>query len=54
MSFTKATDGTQICNKDWGWGRPIVFSHCSRLCADAWNSQSIRHSAEGEAHVLVG
>jgi non-heme chloroperoxidase len=54
MSFIKTIDGTRIYNKDSGSGRPIVFSHGSRLSADAWNSWLIRNSAEGEAHVLVG
>jgi non-heme chloroperoxidase len=32
-------DGTLIHYKDWGEGRPIVFSHGWPLSADAWESQ---------------
>ena len=36
--FTTA-DGTQIYYKDWGAGRPIVFSHGWPLSADDWDTQ---------------
>ena len=32
-------DGLQIFYKDWGAGRPIVFSHGWPLSADDWDSQ---------------
>jgi non-heme chloroperoxidase len=36
MSTFTAQDGTQIYYKDWGAGRPIVFSHGWPLTIDAW------------------
>ena len=34
-------DGTRIFYKDWGSGRPVVFSHGWPLDADAWDSQML-------------
>lgn len=39
MSTIKAKDGTEIYFKDWGTGRPIVFSHGWPLSADVWDPQ---------------
>ncbi|AUA12432.1 alpha/beta fold hydrolase [Streptomyces sp. SID8382] len=39
MPFVIAKDGTQIFYKDWGSGRPVVFSHGWPLTADAWDPQ---------------
>jgi non-heme chloroperoxidase len=39
MPFVKTKDGTDIFYKDWGTGRPIVFSHGWPLSADDWDAQ---------------
>jgi len=37
--FVTTEDGTHIFYKDWGSGRPIVFSHGWPLSADDWDAQ---------------
>ncbi|MER5648795.1 alpha/beta hydrolase [Streptosporangium sp. NPDC002524] len=39
MPYVSAADGTQIFYKNWGGGRPVVFSHGWPLNADAWDNQ---------------
>ncbi|MBR7835023.1 alpha/beta hydrolase [Actinospica durhamensis] len=39
MAFFTTSDGTEIFYKDWGSGRPVVFSHGWPLNADAWDEQ---------------
>ena len=39
MTTVTTEDGTRIYYKDWGEGRPVVFSHGWPLSADAWESQ---------------
>jgi non-heme chloroperoxidase len=41
MPFITAKDGTQIFYKDWGAGKPVVFSHGWPLTADAWDAQML-------------
>ncbi|WP_081436600.1 alpha/beta fold hydrolase [Burkholderia lata] len=41
MNTITTKDGTQIYYKDWGSGRPVVFSHGWPLCADAWDPQML-------------
>jgi non-heme chloroperoxidase len=41
MSRIAAKDGTEIYYKDWGTGRPVVFSHGWTLSADAWENQMV-------------
>jgi len=39
MSTIKTQDGTQIYYKDWGTGKPVLFSHGWPLDSDMWDSQ---------------
>ncbi|NUP49253.1 MAG: alpha/beta hydrolase [Catenulispora sp.] len=40
-------DGAQKYYKDWGTGRPVVFSHGWPLNADAWDQQSLLVARSG-------
>ena len=39
MPSIETADGVSIFFKDWGHGRPVVFSHGWPLNADAWDNQ---------------
>ena len=41
MSTITTSDGTQIFYKDWGSGKPVVFSHGWPLSSDAWDGQMV-------------
>jgi non-heme chloroperoxidase len=41
MSTFTTRDGTSIYYKDWGSGRPVVFSHGWPLSSDAWDAQML-------------
>jgi len=41
MTTVTTRDGTQIFYKDWGSGRPVVFSHGWPLNSDAWDAQML-------------
>jgi non-heme chloroperoxidase len=47
MSTITTTDGTRIHYKDWGAGRPLVFSHGWPLSADSWESQMLFLASKG-------
>jgi non-heme chloroperoxidase len=47
MSYFTTKDGTEIFYKDWGAGRPIVFSHGWPLSSDAWDAQMMYFGQNG-------
>jgi non-heme chloroperoxidase len=47
MRSITTKDGTSIFYKDWGSGKPIVFSHGWPLNADAWDAQMLFLGAQG-------
>jgi non-heme chloroperoxidase len=47
MGKIDSKDGTKIFYKDWGSGRPVVFSHGWPLNADAWDDQLVHMASNG-------
>jgi non-heme chloroperoxidase len=47
MSFITTADGTNIFYKDWGSGRPVLFSHGWPLSGDAWEAQMLFLAGKG-------
>ena len=47
MGTITTRDNTQISYKDWGEGKPVVFSHGWPLSADAWENQMTYLAAHG-------
>jgi non-heme chloroperoxidase len=46
-STIKTKDGIEIYYKDWGTGRPVVFSHGWPLSADDWDTQMMFFLSHG-------
>jgi len=47
VNMITTKDGTKIYFKDWGTGRPVVFSHGRPLSADAWDAQMLFFGENG-------
>ena len=47
MSYLVLKDGTELYYKDWGMGKPVLFSHGWPLNADSWENQMNYLSSRG-------
>ncbi|MGC2162705.1 MAG: alpha/beta hydrolase [Silvibacterium sp.] len=47
MGTLKTKDGTTLYYKDWGTGKPVIFSHGWPLNADAWDAQMLFLGKQG-------
>jgi non-heme chloroperoxidase len=47
MNTITTRDGTRLYYKDWGAGRPVVFSHGWPLSSDSWESQMLYLAQRG-------
>jgi non-heme chloroperoxidase len=47
MSTITTRDGTSLYYKDWGTGKPIVFSHGWPLSSDSWEAQMVYLAERG-------
>lgn len=47
MSTITTKDGTRIAYKEWGGGKPILFSHGWPLSGDAWDAQMLFFAQNG-------
>jgi non-heme chloroperoxidase len=47
MSTITTRDGVEIYFKDWGAGRPVVFSHGWPLSSDSWEAQMFHLASHG-------
>lgn len=45
MPRVRAVDGTELFYRDWGAGRPVVFTHSMLMSSDMWQHQML-HLAE--------
>ncbi len=46
-NYVTTKDGVQLYYKDWGSGRPVVFSHGWPLSSDSWEAQMLFLASQG-------